>query len=381
MKHFTPATVAGFMASMITELHDKNVKLLDAGAGTGVLTYHAVFRCFSLGANKVHAVLYEIDGSLIPDLRERMESLVAHFGIRFTYTILDTDFLSQRPWDCFHIACINPPRNVYSQFVHKVSEHLVPGGQLVAITPRSFMNGLQFTTFRNEMLKVMRLHRIHLFLSRTKVFDNVTQETVICKWVKEKQYRNVIVSTCQGMHDITDCKEYSFHSDIVISGNGMIRIPTSSHEACIIRDMDRLPRSFSEAGYQVKCGTIVKCRVKEYLITKDTGIPLIQNYNIQTTGMISHKKDLWLTDNTYAVSNKPYVLIKQLCDKLVAAVNTLHTDYVGIENHILYIDTDKPYWLVKYLNSEFVRTYMHCVCGSTQVNVSDIKQLRFPNDD
>ncbi len=58
---------------------------------------------------------------------------------------------------------------------------LRPGGELVAILPRSFCNGPYFERFRRFLLSQAALQQIHLFDARDKAFreDRVLQENII----------------------------------------------------------------------------------------------------------------------------------------------------------------------------------------------------------
>ena len=56
-----------------------------------------------------------------------------------------------------------------------------PGGQIVAIIPRSFCNGPYYKPFRDFVLERAAIRHLHLFDSRNKAFkdDDVLQENLI----------------------------------------------------------------------------------------------------------------------------------------------------------------------------------------------------------
>jgi adenine-specific DNA-methyltransferase len=64
-QYFTGSMVADYMASLIVPVNAPVVRILDAGAGTGVLALAAALRCLELGHECVHAVLYEIDEEIL----------------------------------------------------------------------------------------------------------------------------------------------------------------------------------------------------------------------------------------------------------------------------------------------------------------------------
>ena len=195
---FTASQVADFMASMFGPL-PRTVRLLDAGAGAGALTLAFVSRCCEK-RNEVRAIeatLYEVDGEILDALAATMrkcEQRCTEAGICFTFTIHSADFIqemasrlvgdlfgTQPP--AFDVTIANPPyrkistdsaerralravgvetSNLYTGFIALIQRLLVPGGQLVGITPRSFCNGPYFRPFREDFLSQLELRRLHL---------------------------------------------------------------------------------------------------------------------------------------------------------------------------------------------------------------------------
>ena len=241
----TASPVADFMASMFGPL-PRTVRLLDAGAGAGALTLAFVSRCCEKRAEvrAIEATLYELDGKILDALTATMrecEQLCSDADIRFTFTIHSSDFIremsarltgdlfgTQPP--AFDAAIANPPyrkistdsgerralrsvgvetSNLYTGFIALIQRLLVPGGQLVGITPRSFCNGPYFRPFREDFLSQLELRRLHVFESRKAAFrdDSVLQENIIFHAVKGRhQPREMIVSSSSGEqgHDITE---------------------------------------------------------------------------------------------------------------------------------------------------------------------------------
>jgi adenine-specific DNA-methyltransferase len=93
--------------------------------------------------------------------------------------------------------------NLYAGFIALIQRLLVPGGQIVGITPRSFCNGPYFRSFREDFLASLEIHRLHVFESREAAFrdDSVLQENIIFHAVKGlKQPRELVVSSSSGEH-------------------------------------------------------------------------------------------------------------------------------------------------------------------------------------
>ena len=182
----TATPVAEFMASMFGPL-PREVRLLDAGAGAGSLTAAFVSRlCEGRdGVRSVEATLYELDPEILDALYATMRECqhrCAKAGIRFAFTIHPADFIREMSArlagdlfgalpPAFDAAIANPPyrkistdsaerralrsvgvetSNLYTGFIALIQRLLVPGGQLVGITPRSFCNGPYFRPFRED---------------------------------------------------------------------------------------------------------------------------------------------------------------------------------------------------------------------------------------
>jgi len=214
----TPASVATFMAGMI-ECRESVVRALDPGAGVGSCAAALVAALCRrpLRPDTIALTAYENDPILIGYLRATFDLCRAacrDAGIRFEGCIVDEDFLEvgartlagdlftageKERFDC---AILNPPyrkirresrerkllraigletSNLYAGFLAVTARLLAPGGEMVAITPRSFCNGPYFEPFRRFFLREMRFRRIHVFDARDRAFadDEVLQENVV----------------------------------------------------------------------------------------------------------------------------------------------------------------------------------------------------------
>ncbi|MGI8605522.1 MAG: Eco57I restriction-modification methylase domain-containing protein [Verrucomicrobiales bacterium] len=233
----TPKLVAEFMASLF-EIHREEVHLLDAGAGAGALSAALVRRlCHDARKpERIFITAYEIDVAQIEPLQARIDGCrreCERAGISFSATVVNEDFItaavpmvrgdlftSESPR--FNTAIINPPyrkirsdsstrlllrsagiepSNLYAGFVALITRLLDKGGELVAITPRSFCNGPYFKPFREDFLEAMSLRRLHVFESRSAAFrgDAVLQENIIFHAIKSaSKPKGVVISHSSG---------------------------------------------------------------------------------------------------------------------------------------------------------------------------------------
>ncbi|MCZ7669427.1 MAG: N-6 DNA methylase [Chloroflexi bacterium] len=174
---FTPPSIAHIMATMFKNLPSE-IKLLDAGAGVGILTAAFVDNLIIQEnlPEKISVTAYEQELKFRPYLRETLNKcriVCESIGISFSYELKTEDFIDSastmiRPRlfenqsQQFNCAILNPPYkkihsqsnyrrrlreagietgNLYTAFLALTSKILDTNGQLVAITPRSFCNG------------------------------------------------------------------------------------------------------------------------------------------------------------------------------------------------------------------------------------------------
>ena len=173
-------------------------------------------------------------------------TLQGYDNCSFKATIIERDFIQDTVYglklgkkaDGFTHAILNPPYkkinsdsvhrsllravgletvNLYTAFVGLAIELMAEGGELVAIIPRSFCNGLYYKPFREWLLEKASMEHIHLFDSRTSAFndDEVLQENVIIKLVRGKKQGRVTITTSGDTH-FSDLQSHQYEfSEIV----------------------------------------------------------------------------------------------------------------------------------------------------------------------
>src|SRR5690606_29355593 len=155
------------------------------------------WRSGGLGFRQVELEAFELDGTL----HEQLAATLAEFqadGVRATihggdFVRSAVDALSGGMFTeaipPYTHAILNPPYkkigsdspyrlalreagietvNLYSAFVALAVALAAPGGQIVAIIPRSFCNGPYYRPFREFLLARTAIRHIHLFASRDK---------------------------------------------------------------------------------------------------------------------------------------------------------------------------------------------------------------------
>ena len=437
-QYFTDSPIAQFMSSLIdvSKLNPENVKLLDCGAGHGMLTASTALFLLDNGINKIDATVYEIDNDIIAQLNSTLLDLSLKFqeaGKVFTYSVINENFVSSRP-DLnsklrFDVSVINPPYfkysvknsiyskktadlfkgdpNIYASFIALTLSLTIKGGQLVAITPRSFLNGLYFKGFRKYVLNNSKIDLIHIFKSRKDVFTDskILQENIIFKITKVKEsYSQIRISSCFGISDIENPTIIKKNKNIIIDDSNeeeIIRIPEYKSDFIVLQKAEKLPSSFAKEGYIISTGPVVTYRTQNYqsMEHKEFTVPLLKAHNVKIDGISwsgQNKKDTsfeLLEDySKHLIANTRYVILKRFTSKdekrrLVAGVyNPIEfKDYIGISNKLNYIkrkdsilSEDEALGLSIIFNSEFMDNYYRCISGNTQVNSTDIRIMKIP---
>jgi len=444
----TPGVIAEFMAAMFGELGPE-IRLLDAGAGVGSLTAAAVREVLDRKRRptSIEATVYEVDPVMLAGLREVLDSceeFARRARTRFTARVVERDFIEEGSAllattlftdgsaPRFNAAILNPPyrkigsasrerlqlrsagietSNLYTAFVALAIRLLEPGGELVAITPRSFCNGPYFRPFRRLLLDEMALKRVHVFESRNRAFqgDAVLQENIIFHAKKGARPGSVVLSTSAAPGSAVSERTVPHH--VVVDPqdpDAFIHLATSPEEGELAERMAALPCRLADLGIAVSTGRVVDFRAREFIRDEPSAssVPLIHpthfNGGYVAWPKLGGRKPNALVDaeatQALMVPNATYVLTKRFTSKeerrRVVAVVCDPTCFpagvvqLGIENHVNYFHADGrglsqqvARGLAVFLNSSLVDRYFRQFNGHTQVNATDLRSLRYPSID
>ena len=442
----TPASIADFMSSLF-EAATKEVRILDPGAGAGVLFAACVNKLLSQKKPplSIEVVAYETDKAILSHLQETMDLCAAQCSQRsipFLGSIKEEDFIASAlsaaeeslfvaPSKRFTHAILNPPykkinggtdirvmlysaglevANLYASFVWLSMRLLEPGGQIVAITPRSFCNGPYFKKFRVAFLDMLNLRRIHVFASRNKAFgdDNVLQENIIYSAVRKPGKPKQVIISASDSDDFDNASTMSVPYDQIVHSadrDVFIHLGIDNTAVSIINQMQYFKFSLDKLNLNVSTGRTVDFRTKEYLrqLPQEGSAPLIYPCHFQD-GFISWPCEFGKKPNAIVktaetsdlfVERGYYVLIKRFSSKeqkrrVMAAIydpSKINAPLVSFENHLNYFHRNGkglPEKLAKgialYLNSSVVDQYFRLFSGHTQVNATDLRKLSYPGE-
>lgn len=435
-QYMTPERTARFMASLFVPTICQDCRLLDPGAGIGSLSSAFLERSMSgsLEFEGIHVTAFEQDLLLHEELKRTLSSFSGQAS--FDFEVVGGDFIEQavnriqaNQRAGFTHAILNPPYkkitseschrqllrqvgietvNQYSAFLALALVLLEPGGQLVAITPRSFCNGPYYRPFRKFILQRGAVRRIHLFGSRNKAFkdDHVLQENIIIVLERGSKQGEVTVSTSAD-DDFADLTTHTWAFNRIVVPDDpdlVIRIPTPLSTSAI-----ELPStihySLSDIGVEVSTGPVVDFRAEEYIrdLHEPGTVPLLY------PGHFSRQRTIWpegamkkpraILDNAgtkkwlYPIGF--YCVVRRFSSKeekrrIVASV--VEPDafsgapMLGFENHLNVFHEHKrglkqalAYGLVVFLNARVVDENFRVFSGHTQVNATDLRSMKYPS--
>jgi adenine-specific DNA-methyltransferase len=441
----TPAPIARFMAGQFRNLSG-HISLLDPGAGIGALTAAFVEQLL-ITPNKVESCFitaYEIETTFLPLLRQCLIQCCAalkNVGIEADYCLYEKSFIEANSVISlplfnastmnFTHAILNPPYkkisnqsiekriltrlgietvNLYSAFVWLTILQLAEGGEVVAITPRSFCNGRYFRPFRKAFLEDMSIEKIHVFGSRSVVFseDDVLQENIVFRAIKTKNKSNYVEITSNSKNELDEFSESRHvpYKEVVGINDpeNFIHIITNSLEDSLRVQMAQFSSTLDQLGLEVSTGPVVDFRLRSALRASlsNRNVPLLYPESIKIGKVLfppnNPRKSIAIEQNQetskWLIQSGWYVLTKRFSAKeekrrIVAAVcSPIDAPLIGIENHLNYyhakgesMNPDLARGLAAFLNSTLFDTFFRQFSGHTQVNATDLRQVKYPCKD
>ena len=368
----------------ILETKKEYLKILDPGAGSGILSAALISKLQNTNVKSIDLTLYENDNNILPLLHKNIEYMTKTSSIIINYSIIEKNYILDNKDDfnstllahkdlCkYDFIICNPPYlkiskdapeakamplvcygapNMYFLFMSMALFELKENSQMVFIIPRSWTFGAYFKKFREYLLLEARIKHIHLFVSRNKVFEKekVLQETIIVHIVKTKEKLDLIeISSTESNFDFKDINSFMVPYNLAVSEdeNKFVYLPINKEEVEILN------------------------KIKQY----------IDNLK---KGLVQKNKDYLFIKRFTSKEEKrriqPAIYLKNICNKY---------DYISTDNKINFIDTidkneiltkDEIYGLYIVFNSTLYDKYYRILNGSTQVNATEINYMHVPN--
>lgn len=426
---FTNEATACFMASLFNFDKSKSIiRLLDAGAGTGILAAAVIQRLINENyQGHIHITCYETDHLVLPLLYENLTIIKRYADVSFT--IKDENYITSQTFgadtffredeNIYDYIIGNPPYlkiskdtaevkamisichgapNLYFLFWAMGIYNLKQGQELVYIVPRSWTSGAYFKKFRTYLLANSVITDIHLFESRDKVFDreSVLQETIIVKIKKTTQNPASVNITTSSTSDFSDVKRFTAPYETVVAKNQFVYLVTNKEDADVLYKINKFHKTLPEIDLKMQTGLIVDFRTREALRDKleDGAYPLLYSQHIKGGKVVwplGKEGEVIKTERKgYLQKNSDFLLVKRFTSKeeerrlqcgIYLKQKYTQFEYISTQNKVNFIKCDSPcitYGLYVLLNSTIYDCYYRILNGSTQVNSTEINQLPIP---
>lgn len=435
---FTSMETARYMAGLFVIPEKEKICILDAGAGSGILTCALVERLSIIETIKeIEITCYEIDSNVLPLLRDNLEYMKKELQKEISIEIVRDNYITTQYLDFNHmiggnlnpkkydLVIGNPPYmkipkdapeaksmpdicygapNMYFIFAAMGLFNLKDCGEMVYIIPRSWTSGAYFRNFREYFLGIGKLEHIHLFVSRDKVFDkeSVLQETIIVKVKKTNSKQDMIKITSSNSNKDFDCvTELLVPYDLVVAGSDKyVYLVTNEEEVNVLKQLHRFNYTLPDIGLRMKTGLTVDFRNRDILRSEseDGAIPLFYSQHIKD-GRVQHpiqkEHEYVVTEQSGLMQdNKNYLFVKRFTAKeesrrlqcgIYLAKDYPQYSKISTQNKINFIDgllenlsECVVYGLYVLFNSTLYDEYYRILNGSTQVNSTEINAMPVP---
>ena len=395
---FTKKDTARLMADMIKIDRTRTVyTILDAGAGTGILSAAAIERicrdCPKI--EQIFLTCYENDpdfADMLEDNLERIRKKCRHdYDVRLFVTVYRENYLTESKKhytvtffdtipDKYDIVISNPPVDFaekYSEdaegvggisqlkmskaflFLKNAKDSIDDDGQLIMMLPTTYSSAASLAPLRMEISEALALTRVHLFIGKQKNENRAVplKKSFLVSYTKPEKKEppeTVAVSTSydngKSVVELGNLP-YGF---IVDARSGALTLPKSQEDTKMVKYISTFPETLDSLGLKMSTGLVIDSKCEGLLFTEESEgtVPLLRLQALKN-GQVKFpqpikKQYLAPVSASLIQKNKNMILIKRVPAKsderfVNAAIHLASTlpqyKYISTHNKINFIDT------------------------------------------
>ena len=436
-RFFTKKAEARALASLLVPCGNGEFSLLDAGAGTGILAIAAIEAlCLTKKVNQIKLTAIETDPFMLPMLRDNLERVRKRarrlYGVKLTVTVSEEDFMTRDQEECFDAAILNPPsRSIEPEadeaarflslcrgetdltylFTLQAFSALKPNGQLLAILPTGFSNGVYLEKIRMHLLNGAALTNILIADGGERTSELSGKAAASAppfskhmgiRLVKGEEQRDITLAVLTPAGNVNPFPPFA--PEFLIRGEEKnILLLRSREEEEVIRFVEAQTETLETLGLKMKTGLTLASRYADCLRESPTegAIPLLRPRGMTGGRIVFPLRDgrdyLIPRIPSLRQPNKNLLLIKRVPTKkdgrhIVAGVyyasQLPRIPYISTENKLNFIDYEDgremsiPLVMGLYalFTSSLYDRYLTVTNGVRRVNASLYDTLPLPTE-
>ena len=440
-RFFTAKETAALMASFLSIPKAESLRVLDPGAGTGILSAAVIEAICRRGeAKEISLVCYENDALFIPILEKNLARLRQkcrrEYGIALSFRIREENFVLSKhdqyslslfaaEEETFDLVIMNPPSeplrpkspeycatedlcrgvtDLAFAFTAMAFFSLKEGGQMVASLPVAYAGSVNLSPLRTHLMKEGYIERIHAFFRKSKdaFRPNEAKGSLLLKLVKAPLpdgFKILLTSSFGKGKEVTLLRPMPYY-DIVNPETGALVLPESEVDIAILSLVRSFPATLSSLRLRMRTGLTLESRYPDAIrqTPEEGAIPLICPSDLENGAVhYSGKKFVIPVIPSLAQPNRNMILLKRVPAKkdkrhlfcgVYFSASLPHSRYISTSNKLNYIEglegneMDSPmlYGLYAILSSDLYERYCTLLSKSPQINATDYADLPLPDE-
>ena len=431
-RYFTPRAAASELALLLPHIEREEVRLLDAGAGTGILSAAAIEALCKQGTvRRILLDAYETDERMLPvlaDILERIRRRARHdYGVKLVVTIRSTDFLADarglaepHGGERYDLVLLSPPVGVPEEgsaaeafcrrvlpkgtdlallFAEAAAARLSEDGAMAAILPLSFADSVNAVPLRERLFARAPLVSLTLDVGARGARRD---KTMLCLFRYGEEPPTLRVRVAKG--DTIEELPPIPYQVAVFSDEYKVLLAKSREDVALVRAMNSLPCRLSDLGLCVHTGLAIETRYPDCMQASRAGgaVPLLHPAGLRDGQMEfppkgREKPYILPKIPSLAAKNRTMVLLKRVPsradgrhlvagvyfsaqlprDAMISTANKLNV-IEGVEEEMT---ADLALGLAAVLSCSYYEKYCTLTGSFSHVNASALASLPLPDLD